>query len=110
MLVKTDLIPKGFDAFTFWPFIFIRPKCINDQGLIKHEMVHYKEQGVLSIPWLIRYFLSKKFRLAAEVRAYRVQIACEGITLVAAAKLLTTYRLGISFEEAKSYLMEEKET
>lgn len=107
MLVKTDLIPKGFDAFTCWPFIFIRPKYISNEGLIKHEMVHYKEQGLLSIPWLIQYFLSKKFRLAAEVRAYKVQIACDGITLMGAAVLLTTYRLGISLEEAMNALMEE---
>jgi hypothetical protein len=110
MLIKTSLLPSGFDAFTCWPFIFIRPQSANNTGLIKHEMVHYREQGVLSLVWLMKYFLSKQFRLQAEVRAYKVQIACGGIALLSAASMLLKYRLGITTEEAIKYLTEEKPT
>lgn len=104
MIIKTNLIPKDFNAITFWPFILIRPNCINNKGLINHEMVHYKEQGILVIIWWIRYLLSKKFRLAAEVRAYKIQMECNGITLYEAANMLTKYNLGIDINKAYDYL------
>jgi hypothetical protein len=104
MIIKTNLIPTGFDALTFWPFIFIKPNCIHNKGLIKHEMVHYKEQGILVLVWWFRYLVSKKFRLQAEVRAYRVQMKYGGITLHHAATMLTKYKLGIDINKAYDYL------
>ena len=104
MIIKTNLIPKNFDAFTCWPFIFIRPNCINNKGLINHEMVHYNEQGFLSLYWIAKYFLSKKFRLEAEVRAYKTQMNLGGITLHHAANMLTKYNLGIDINKAYDYL------
>jgi hypothetical protein len=94
---------KGFDAFTFWPlpFIFVRPSAAEDKGLIEHELVHYREQRwVLTLPWFILYGLSKKFRLNAEVRAYKRQIEVGGITAGKAAGLLTKYGLGITYVDA----------
>ncbi len=100
MLVKTNRLPRDFAAFTCWPFIFIRPSMIGNTGLISHEMVHYNEQGFLSLFWLARYFLSKKFRLEAEVRAYKVQIACNGISIHNAANMLLKYKLDLTIEQA----------
>lgn len=105
MIIQTNLIPAEFDAITIWPFIFIRPDNANDKALIAHEMVHYIEQrncGVL--PWLIRYALSKKFRLMAEVRGYKKQIQIGGITTTEAANYLVEYGTGISFNDATALL------
>jgi NRPS condensation-like uncharacterized protein len=91
---------KGFDALTLWPFIFIDPQFINNQGLIEHEMVHYKEQAWITPYWIAKYAMTKKFRLGAEVRGYKRQIEVNGITTNEAANLLTNYGVGISYEEA----------
>jgi len=101
MIIQTNFVPKNFDAITVWPFILVRQQYANDQGLIAHEMVHYREQRrVLVLPWLLRYWLSKKFRFAAEVRGYRRQIEVGGISATAAADMLLQYGLGITHAEA----------
>lgn len=105
MIIATNLVFKGFDAVTVWPFLLVRPSAINDAALVEHELVHYREQRrVLTIPWLLRYWLSKKFRLAAEVRAYQRQIEVGGITVQAAAVMLQQYGLGITLEQAHAAL------
>jgi len=100
VIISTRFIPRGFAAMTVWPLILVRPECRHDNALIEHELVHYREQAWITPWWMVRYLLSKKFRLAAEIRAYRVQIALDGITHAAAAHMLTQYRLGITFTEA----------
>lgn len=104
MIVSTNFIPSGFGAFTVWPFIFVRPSQRGNAALLEHEMVHYREQAWLTPVWLLRYAFSKSFRLAAEVRAYKLQIALGGLTADQAAKLLTSYRLGISYQQALEFL------
>lgn len=101
MIVVTRLVFKGFDGFTVWPFIFVRPEARHDHGLIEHEKVHLVEQRRwLVLPWLAAYLISKRFRCNAEVRAYREQIAVGGICIRDAAAALMKYRLGINHEEA----------
>lgn len=100
VIVATSCIPPGFDAITLWPFILVRPACRDDEALIAHELVHYREQAWIAPIWWLRYLLSKEFRLGAEVRAYRRQIAVGGITVERAAQLLLTYRLDITVERA----------
>lgn len=101
MLIKTHFIPKGRDAIAVCPFIFIRPEKASDRGLIEHEKVHYKEQlCTLVLPWFLCYWLSKKFRLAAELRAYKRQVELKDITVGKAAHLLTKSKIGISFLDA----------
>lgn len=106
MLIRTSrLIPKAFDAVTVWPFIFIRPESAENRALIEHEKVHLREQARFGVlPWLALYLLWPGFRLAAEVRAYRRQIELKGISLEKAAKLLTMYRTGISYDKAVQLL------
>lgn len=43
MIVSTRMIPKGFCAFSLWPFIFVRLQNRSDLNLIEHELVHYRE-------------------------------------------------------------------
>jgi len=108
MLVKTNLIFKGYDAFTFYPFIFIRPSRAKDVALVAHEMVHYREQKkYLVIPWLWRYFTSREFRLRAELRGYAEQVRLGGIDLPGAVKMLETYRFNRTPEELLQLLKEQ---
>lgn len=105
MIVTTHHVPDGFDAITVWPFVFIRPERLLDSGLIEHERVHLREQARwLVLPWWALYLCSRRFRLAAEVRAYRRQIAVGGISISAAACLLLNYRTGVTYTQAKRLL------
>lgn len=57
--------------------------------------------AVLVWPWWLAYLLIPRFRLAAEVRGYRRQLALRGISLPLAAHYLATcYRLDVSYAEA----------
>lgn len=106
LIIPTTFVPKGFSAFTIWPLILIRPECQYDFALIEHELVHYREQAWITPFWGLCYLLSKKFRLAAEVRAYTRQIEVGGITIEQASLLLTHYRLNITQEQALQALIE----
>ena len=89
---------------TIWPFIFVLPTHRHNVPLIEHELVHYREQAWTTPVWVLRYLLSRKFRFAAEVRAYRRQIELGGITQAQAAQMLTRYKLGITLADAASAL------
>lgn len=103
-IIASRLVPRGYDAITLWPLILIRPDCRPDAALIEHELVHYREQAWITPWWVARYLLSRRFRLAAEARAYRRQIEVGGITTEQAAGLLLTYKLGITLEQARAAL------
>jgi hypothetical protein len=104
MIIKTTLVPKPYWAITVWPFILIRPEHAADKALIIHEMVHYHEQGILVPIWWIRYALSKTFRVASEVRAYKAQIAAGGLTVEDAAWWLIKYDDTLSISQAVAML------
>ena len=105
MIVCTNLIPKGFAAVSLWPFIFVRPEHRSDTALIEHELVHYREQAWVTLIWVLLYLVSRKFRLAAEVRAYARQIELGGVTREQAAHALLCYRLGITYGKALQALV-----
>ena len=104
MIVCTNLITNGFSAFSLWPFIFVRPEHRSNVALIEHELVHYREQAWITPVWVLWYVVSRKFRLAAEVRAYTRQIELNALTREQAAHALLSYRLGITFEKAMQSL------
>ena len=104
MIVCTKFIPNGFAAFSFWPFIFVRPEYRADTALIEHELVHYREQAWITPIWVVLYLVSRKFRLASEVRAYTRQIELGGVTREQAAHALLSYRLGITYGKAMQAL------
>lgn len=106
MIIKTKFIRPPFQAITVWPVIFVLPDQAKNIGLIEHEMVHYREQAWIAPLWWLRYVLSKSFRLAAEVRAYKRQIEVGGITRLTAAAMLLNYGLGITLEQALQQLPE----
>ena len=100
MIISTRFVPKGFSACSLWPFILVRPERRRNVALIEHEMVHYREQAWIMPMWVLLYFVSRKFRLAAEVRAYNRQIELGGLSREQAAQALLGYRLGISLDKA----------
>lgn len=104
MIVATHLIPYGFSACALWPFIFVLPEERRNNALIGHEMVHYREQAWVMPLWVLFYLMSKRFRLAAEARAYSRQIELRGISAAQAAQSLLGYRLGITLDEARTAL------
>ena len=91
---------------TAWPFIFVLPEYRLNEGLIEHELVHYREQACVTPKWLLIYWISKSFRLSCEVRAYRRQILIGGISIGGAANMLLLYQLGITYEQAYQLLVE----
>jgi hypothetical protein len=108
MIIKTNLIPKGFCAFTFYPFIFVRPASAEDPALLAHEMIHYREQKKhWTIPWVWKYFTNKQFRLQAELRGYAEQVRLGGVTTWDAVKMLSQYQTGKTPEELSKLLLEE---
>ena len=76
----------------------------SDTALIEHELVHYREQAWIMPVWVLLYLVSRKFRFAAEVRAYTRQIELGGVTREQAAHALLSYRLGINYGKAMQAL------
>lgn len=103
-IIASSLVPKGFDAVTLWPAILVRPGARGDAGLIEHELVHYREQAWITPIWVLRYLLSRRFRFAAEARAYRRQIEVGGISVDGAVAQLMKYQLGITLAQARAAL------
>lgn len=102
MILRTNLVPDGFDAITIWPFILIRPGRESLQ-LLAHEMVHYRDMAWLTPLWWLWYALSPTFRLDAEVAAYRVSMA-NGMTIGEAAYWLKKYDRRLTYNKALEML------
>ena len=104
MIISTHLVPKCFSACSLWPFNLVRPEHRRNIALIEHELVHYREQAWIMPVWVLLYLASRRFRLAAEVRAYNRQIELGGLSREQAAQALLGYRLGITLDKAASAL------
>ena len=102
VIITSKYLPmEPFEAFTFFPFIVCRIPYQENVALINHETVHWKEQQIVTpFWWLAKYVFSKKFRYAAELRAYAVQCKTpNGPPVERVANLLATgYHLNISYE------------
>ena len=94
------LVPGKFGAMTAWPFIFVKTSCKGDAALIEHEMVHYREQEWITPWWFLKYAFSKTFRIDAEARAYKTQIASGALTIYQAAWWLTQYDSSLTIDVA----------
>jgi len=75
MTFYTDrFIPKGAAGCARGPVILIRPKYMGDVGLLRHEQVH-RWQWILTLSvHSFLYLLIKRYRLWAEVMAYKRQL------------------------------------
>lgn len=100
-------IPKEHDACTRGPCIFIRPECRGDIGLLEHEKVHVSQWlrtlGIHSVLYLV----SRKYRLSAEVEAYRKQLVYSpGCADLFAGFVAGRYGLDVTVGQAKQLLTE----
>lgn len=94
------------------PMIFIRPKYRDtDLGIHMHELEHAEQAWRhLLLFHALLYWLSDRYRLWAEVVAYRRQIACypEGTSIDFAVNALTSkYDLDVTVERARNLLLGE---
>lgn len=84
-------IRKRFDGMSVGPFVFIRPKCKDDKGLLAHELVHveqfYRYWGLNGL----LYFFSKKWRLKLEVEAYKKQVDVNHTTVWSRISMARTF-------------------
>jgi len=94
--------PNGFAGYTYPFVILINKKYENDIGLLQHELTHIKQIYRTFGLHLFLYLFSKKYRLKAEVEAYRAQLKYSPNSLDKFAMYLSTkYNLNIDFKEAK---------
>ena len=61
IVVKTSFLPPGAVAFTFWPWVFVRPSAAGDATVLLHESVHLEQQRRwalwgLVIPGLLAWY------------------------------------------------------
>ena len=98
-------IPSGFAGCTRGFIIFIRPEYKDDQGLIEHEKVHrWQWVRTLGLHSFL-YLLSDKYKLAAEVEAYKVQLVYSpGNQLRFAGFIAEKYGLNVSINKALELL------
>ena len=68
------LIPKVHGACTRAFFVFIRPKYKGNLPLLEHELTHVRQFWTTFGLFPFLYLLSKKYKLKAEVEAYRTQL------------------------------------
>jgi hypothetical protein len=102
--------PRWLFAAGFSPLccVLIKAKYRNDVGLHEHELTHIEQaahEGWLD--YALGYLFNSKYRMRAEVEAYRRQIACygPGKSIEFAVKALTNnYWLGITEDEARAAL------
>ena len=105
ILFYTDWIKEGRGGVTNAFVIRLRPKYKDDEGIYQHELVHVKQWWrTLSFTSFL-YLLSKRYRLKAEVEAYRKQLEYNPGNLIKYATWLsdpsskTGYGLNVSREE-----------
>lgn len=103
VLIETRrFVPRRFDGLSLGPIVLLRPGT--SVGLIAHELAHVRQFWRRPLTHGPRYLLSKAYRLACEVEAYRAQLQAAGSTPERIARLAhylaTQYRLGLDQETA----------
>lgn len=106
-LTYTDKgIPEGYGGVASAWFIKIRPKYRNDEGILRHELVHVHQfWRTFGLHALLGWWDS--YRLKCELEAYREQLRWPPATAnpehyrqVYAGFIATKYGLDITQEEA----------
>lgn len=88
-------------------FITISPSHKNDKGLLAHEIEHVKQFYRLPLIHGLLYRFNKKYRLYAEVGAYKVQLKYSNTPDLFAKFISERYDLNISKKEVLILLLEE---
>lgn len=93
------------------PIVFINKDLKWDKGLLEHELTHVKQWYRLPVLHNILYIVSDKYKLKSELEAYKNQIPFardqEFALSLAAHKLANNYKLKVSYEDARNYLLDK---
>ena len=100
----TDSMPDWKAGYSRAWSVRIRPAYKNDKGLEAHEVEHVRQWWYSLGFSSILYLMSKRFRLWAEVKCYKVQLEYTADRDLArrayALRLAAHYNLGITVSEA----------
>jgi len=101
-----DFLPNGFAGMANGPIIRLLKSHRSDEGLYRHELVHVKQWFLTIGLHSAIYLLSAKYRLWAEVEAYKEQLKYykEDRSSLFADFIITNYNLKLSHSEAISLL------
>lgn len=106
MIFYTDrFVPDNAAGCARGPLIFIRPKYRNDRGLLAHEQTHVQQWLRTGGLHSFLYLFSKKYKLAAEVEAYKEQLKYSPTDIGLFAEYISRdYNLDITPEQALDLL------
>lgn len=102
-------LPPGVGGCANGPVIRILEKYRDDRGIYEHELKHVKQWFCnLLLVHSVLYLLSSKYRLWAEVSAYKEQLKCysDDRSELFASYISKYYNIKITQEEALKLLRE----
>jgi len=110
-VITLERMPGRLVGLCVGPFIVVRADYASDYPTIVHELTHCKQfwRG-LTLLHLIRYYGSRRYRLRAEVEAFRAELgACapgerRKRLHESARALATSYSLGLDTEACRMLL------
>jgi hypothetical protein len=70
----TDNLPAGIGGRANGPIVRIKSKYKQDPGIMAHELEHVKQWYLTLMLHPLLYKFNKKYRLWAELRAYKKQL------------------------------------
>jgi len=111
IVIYTERVPKDSAGVANGFVVRILPEYRDDKGLLVHELEHVRQWWMhgLTIHDLL-YLFVRRYRLWAEVQAYRKQVAVyptehfEHYRNAAARLLVRKYNFGICLKKAKRLL------
>jgi hypothetical protein len=110
-LIRTSWLPGRIVGLSLGVAILLDPRYFYDEPTIRHELIHCRQfwrNGL--ILHFLRYWLSKSYRLHAEVEAFREELAYinesayESQLGAFATALSESYGLSIGQGQAKNLL------
>lgn len=110
-VISLERMPGRLVGLCVGPFVVVREDYASDHPTIVHELTHCKQfwRG-LTVLHLIRYYGSRRYRLKAELEAFRAELdACAPAErrqrlLESARSLASSYSLGLDTEACRLLL------
>lgn len=110
-VISLERMPGRLVGLCVGPFVVVREDYASDHPTIVHELTHCKQfwRG-LTVLHLVRYYGSRRYRLKAELEAFRAELdACtpgerRQRLLESARSLASSYSLGLDIEACRLLL------
>ena len=106
LVFYVDTLPNGFGGMAHGPIIRILKRLRDDEGIRQHELVHVR-QWLFTLGLLpLLYLWFPKFKLWAEVQAYRKQLQyyADDRSWQFSEFIATRYGLDVTQEHARQLL------